>query len=139
MSAEVAKLKKFQVLNEYHDRTYNPKVIIGLKLCQQTKDMGILKFIWELLDADIPQKSENLTGFAESQFSSGIKSRKIMLKGWLTILCILHVKCAWFSSQKHKIECLSSIIFRFHWVLKMGQISKCQKWVENPFLKSYIF
>ena len=104
-------MKKFQVLNEYHDRTYNPKVIIGLELCQQTKDMCILKFIGELQDPEISHKSENLTGFAESQFSSGIKSRKIILKSWLTILCILYVKCAWFSSQKHKIECLSSIIF----------------------------
>ena len=114
LSAEVAKSNKFQILNEYHDRTDKPqcfilsKVIVGLELCQQNQRYGysedLLESYWM---SKLPKSPKICQTLQKSQFSSGSKSKKSF---YCKIGSLLYLQCAWCCSQKRKIKCFSSII-----------------------------
>ena len=127
MSAEVAKLKKFQILNECHDRTGNmpwlilSKVIIGLELYQQNQRYGCFEDFLELWDAKITKKSKKLPDFAKM---TNFKWQEVKKFSYWKVSSLLYIKCAWWCSQKHKIECLSSIICDFIGCWKWDKLQK---------------
>ena len=95
------------------------------------------RFIGELWDAIIAKKSKHLPDFWEITIFKWQSVRKIL--HW-KVSSLLSVKCVWVCWQKHKIECLSSIICGFIGYWKCDIVQKVRNSeLKTHFFKSYIF
>ena len=108
------------------------KPLWAWSFASKTKDMGVLKIYWGVMGCQNYQKVRKCARFCKNHnFQVAESQKNFILKGWFTIIC--KVYC----SQKHKIECLSSMICDFIGWWKWDKLVKLR--VENPFLKLYIF
>ena len=87
--------------------------------------MGVLKIYWRAMGCQICQKSLKICQILQKSQFSGPKNLH-----W-EIGSLLYVKWAWFCSQKHKIECLSSITFDFIGCWKCDKLKKVRNCESN--------
>ena len=83
------------------------------------------RFTGELWDAKFAKKSLKICQILQKSQFSGPKNLH-----W-EIGSLLYVKWAWFCSQKHKIECLSSITFDFIGCWKCDKLKKVRNCESN--------
>ena len=76
----------------------------------KTKDMGVLKIYWRVMGCQNCEKVWNLRKFARFCKNHSFQVVASQKKLYWKVGLLLYVKCAWFCSQKHNNECLSSII-----------------------------
>ena len=104
------------------------------------KNMGVLKICWRVMGCQNYQKVQKFARFCKNyNFQVAVSQNIFLLKGWFTIICKV---CMVLFTETQNWEFILNYFnyLWFHWVLKMGQTSKSRKlWVENPFLKHYIF
>ena len=94
--------------------------------------MGVLKIYWGVMGYQYYQKVRKFARFSKNHnFQVAESQKNSKLKGWFTIMC----KVYWFCSQKHKIECLSSIICDFIGCWKWDKLQK----VGNSELKTHFW
>ena len=84
--------------------------------------MSVLKIYWRVMGCQNCQKNLEICQILQkSQFSSGSQSKKNI---YWKVSSLFYVKCAWFCSQKHKVECLFSIICDFLVCWKWDKLQK---------------
>ena len=101
--------------------------------------MCVLKIYWRVRCQPKLQKFWKFAWFCKNHdFQMAVRQKIFTSKGWFTI--IYKVYMVLYKETKLSVYHPQLLAMWIHWVLKMGQTSKSWKlWVENPFLKSYIF
>ena len=86
-------------------------------MCQ----LGVLKTYWRVIGCQNCQKVQKFSRFCKNHnFQVPVSKNYLYWK----VGSLLYVKCVWFCSQKHKIECLSSIIYDFSGCWKCDKLQK---------------
>ena len=94
--------------------------------------MGVLKIYWRVIGCQNYQKVRKFVWFCKNHDFQVAVSQK---KSYWKVGSRLYVKCAWCCSQKHIIECLSSIICDFIGCWKWDRLQK----VGNCELKTHFW
>ena len=95
--------------------------------------MGVLKIYWRVMGCQNCQKIWKFARFCKNHnFQVAANQKK---KLYWKVSSPFYVKCAWFCLQKHKAECLSSIICDFLVCWKWDKLQK----VRNFGLKTHFW